>query len=404
MTKRSDKNPGDDPRAAQREAKNLKPNHDTEEDRDDILGREFEAENEHELDSRERQHRPLTDPEDNAEVDRVVPDSATSGSVASGPVVSARADSRAPNTAPPRPVVVRQPEARPYLMSPAALRNIFVGSSVAGVAVIVGLLTLASSGNNARYTPADETQYQRTLQEATETITATGVGENGTARIPIDEAIAMVAAQGLEPINTALAAPPAQAEATEQAAEQPPTAQPQPAQPDVQASEAGQEQAEAPEQAQAGQEQADQQQAAAPAATAVVDTAAGQAVYEANCASCHQATGAGIPGAFPPLVGHVPALYNAERSYLVDLLLYGLQGEIQVLGEPYNGAMPAWSQLSDDDIAATLNYISTAWDNEGALKDFQPFQADEIASARDAALSTDEVYALRQELGLSADE
>ncbi len=403
MTKRSGKNPGDDPRAAQQEAKDLKPNQDTEEERDDILGREFEAENEHDLESKERQHRPLTDPEDNAEVDRV-------------------AES-------PRPAVVRQPEARPYLVSPAALRNIFVGSSVAGVAVIVGLLTLASSGNDARYTPADETQYQRTLQEATETITATGVGEDGTARIPIEEAIAVVAAQGLEPINTALAAPPAQAEpAPEQTAEQPtPTAEQSEQPGQDEASEAGQDQAEAPAQAQMKQEQtgqeqasqeqtdsepADQQQADAPAQTAagvpaateVVDTAAGQAIYEANCASCHQATGAGVPGAFPPLAGHVPALYNADRSYLVNLLLYGLQGEIQVLGEPYNGAMPAWSQLSDDDIAATLNYVSTAWDNEGTLEDFQPFGADEIAPARDAALSTDEVYALRQELGLSADE
>ncbi len=368
----SDKNPGDDPKAAQQEAKDLKPNQDTGEERDDILGREFEAENELELDSRERQHRPLTDPADNAEVDRVS------------------------TSAPPRPTVVRQPEARPYLMSPAALRNIFVGSSVAGVAVIVGLLTLASSGNNARYTPADETQYQRTLQEATETITATGIGEDGTARIPIEEAIAVVAAQGLEPINTALAAPPAQAEAPADppAAEQSDAATAEqlapPAQPEQAQASAGQDQAEAPAQA-------------APAATQVVDTAAGQAVYETNCASCHQATGAGIPGAFPPLVGHVPTLYNADRSYLVNLLLYGLQGEIEVLGEPYNGAMPQWSQLSDDDVAATLNYISTAWENEGTLENFEPFVADEIASARDAALSADEVYALRQELGLGGE-
>ena len=431
MTKDNDQ-PGNDPKAAQREAKELKPNHDTEEERDDILGREFEAENEHDLEPRERPHEPLTDPDDNAKVDRVVPDSVASGSVASGsvasgsvasgPVVSARAGSSPTTTsatrssptvskASPRPVVVRQPEARSYLMSPAALRNLFIASSVAGVALIVVILTLASSGNYARYTPADETQYQRTLQEATQTITAMGVNKDSTAHIPIDEAIIAVAAQGLGPVNTALAAPPEGASEgsgetradPNQAAQGADQAPRQAAQPEAPAA-AGQSEAQADQQ-QTGQEQANQQQTDQPTqAAAVVDTAAGQAVYEANCASCHQVTGAGVPGAFPKLAGHVPTLYNADRSYLVNLLLYGLQGEIQVLGEPYNGVMPAWQQLSDDDIAATLNYVSTAWDNEGALENFQPFDAGEIATARDAALSSDEVYALRQKLGLSGDE
>ncbi len=351
-------NPGDNPREAQREAKELKPNQDSGGERSDILGREFESTDERELESRDRQHSPLTDPEDNALVNRVVSNSHTA-----------------------RPIVVRQPQARSYLMSPAALRNLFVGSSVAGVALIVVILTLASSGDQARYTPADETQYQRTLLEATESITATGVSEGGTARIPIEEAITVVAAQGLGSVNASLAAPleqPAQAEQDQKQTEQ---AQ--------------------PEQAQAAPAQPKQP---AQAQTAVGDTAAGQAVYEANCASCHQVTGAGVPGAFPPLVGHVPALYNSDRSYLITLLLYGLQGEIQVKGQTYNGVMPAWQQLSDDDIAGVLNYVSTAWGNEGALAGFRPYKAGEIAAVRDAALSSDEVYALRQKLGLSGDE
>lgn len=391
----SDKNPGNDPKAAQREAKELKPNQDLEEERSDTLGREFEAANEHDLESRERQHEPLTDPEDNAKVDRVVPDS-----VASGPVVTARADSGPTHAA--RPVVVRQPEARPYLMSAAALRNLFIASSVAGVALIVAILTLASSGNDARYTPADETQYERTLQEATEAITTTGVDEGGTARIPIEEAMAVVAAQGLGPVNASLAAPPEQAAEETAAGSGEQSAQ---ADQNQSAQEATQEpqqaaQPEAPAASEGSEAQTDQQLTQA---QAVVDTAAGQAVYETNCASCHQATGEGVPGAFPPLAGHVPALYNADRSYLINLLLYGLQGEIEVLGQSYNGVMPQWSQLSDDDIAATLNYTSTAWENQGALENFEPFEAGEIAAARDAALSADEVYALRQELGLGGE-
>lgn len=332
------KTPGNDPKEVQREAKALRPNQDGSQESDTPLEREFGGSGEHALESRERQHQPLTDPEDNAKVDRVSADRVTVEPVTTH--------------------TVAEPQSPAYLVSPRTLRNLFIASNVVGVALIVGILTLASSGNQGRYTPADETQYQQTLLEATETLGATTVNEGGaTARIPIEDAMNVVAAQGLEATSASLAnagAPPAAGGGADQAA--------------------------------AG------------------GSADGQAIYEANCASCHQATGQGAPGAFPPLVGHVPALYNADRSYLVNLLLYGLQGEIQVEGETYNGLMPAWQQLSDDDIAAILNYVSTAWGNEGALQDFQPYEAGEIGSARDAALSSAEVYALRQELGLSGNE
>ena len=305
-----------------------------------------------------------------------------------------------------RPVTARQPEARPYLISPAGLRNLFIASCVAGVALIVVILTLASSNDQARYTPADETQYQRTLQEATETISATGVNEGGsTARIPIEEAISVVAAQGLEPVIDALATPSAEAAASQQDARPQVAPRTQPGRPVDQVSAQ-------PQQGEAGGTQAGQpggqagEGGAAGGQGAGADSVltAGQAAFEANCASCHQATGQGLPGAFPTLVGHVPALYNADRSYLINLLLYGLQGEIQVEGQPYNGVMPAWQQLSDDDIAGILNYVSTAWGNGAQLQGFQPYEAGEIAGARASALSAAEVYALRQELELSGDQ
>lgn len=63
--------------------------------------------------------------------------------------------------------------------------------------------------------------------------------------------------------------------------------------------------------------------------------------------------------------------------------------------------MPAWAQLSDDDIANVLNYVSTAWGNEAQLQGFQPYTAADIAPLRDAGLTSQDVYALRQELALS---
>lgn len=130
---------------------------------------------------------------------------------------------------------------------------------------------------------------------------------------------------------------------------------------------------------------------------------AGKTTYESNCASCHQATGQGAPGAFPPLVDHAPELYNAEngKTYLADLLLYGLQGEIDVGGQAYNGVMPAWAQLSDQEIADVLNYILTDWDNRALLPDdFTPYAAADVAAQRDAGLSAQQVLEARGGLGL----
>ncbi|MGB7123081.1 MAG: cytochrome c, partial [Bradyrhizobium sp.] len=103
----------------------------------------------------------------------------------------------------------------------------------------------------------------------------------------------------------------------------------------------------------------------AQAQTGAGSTDAGSRVYVANCVACHQAGGAGVAGAFPPLAGRVPDLLKQAdgRSYVGKVLLFGLEGAISVNGNTYAGAMPAWNALGDDDIAAVLNYVSNAWDN-----------------------------------------
>ena len=80
--------------------------------------------------------------------------------------------------------------------------------------------------------------------------------------------------------------------------------------------------------------------------------AQGKTVYEKNCAVCHQASGAGLPPAFPALTGSKVALgavWGADGKYLkdshVDRLLNG------------KGVMPAWkATLNDTDIAAVITY------------------------------------------------
>ncbi|WP_424952858.1 c-type cytochrome [Deinococcus sp.] len=96
--------------------------------------------------------------------------------------------------------------------------------------------------------------------------------------------------------------------------------------------------------------------------TAVQVKADGAQVYSGNCASCHGPVGAGVAGAFPPLAGN-KAILGSEK-YVSDVLLYGLQGQINVAGQPYNGVMPAWAAvLSDAQIAAVLTHIRSSWGN-----------------------------------------
>jgi len=147
----------------------------------------------------------------------------------------------------------------------------------------------------------------------------------------------------------------------------------------------------------------DEAEPAAQAADDAWDEELGAQVYGANCASCHQANGQGIPGAFPPLAGHVPELVAPDggRTYLIDTLLYGLQGQISVSGQTYNGVMPAWGHLSDEQIAAVVSYISYEWDNAADLPDgFSPFGTDEVAGERGKGLSGSDVLDLRGELAL----
>ena len=88
----------------------------------------------------------------------------------------------------------------------------------------------------------------------------------------------------------------------------------------------------------------------------------GEAVYQQNCAGCHNAAGTGTPGFAPGFKETLPPLLQAEtgRAYLANVILWGLQGQLTVNGQTYNGAMPPFGQLSDADIAEVLNYILTA--------------------------------------------
>ncbi len=113
----------------------------------------------------------------------------------------------------------------------------------------------------------------------------------------------------------------------------------------------------------------------------------GPQLYLQNCVFCHGENGQGRSGAFPPLAGHTTELIKSleGRSHLINTLLFGMQGPIRVKGITYNGVMPAFGQLTDDQIATVLNHILNAWGNDKLLpRDHRPITAAEVASARSA--------------------
>ena len=132
------------------------------------------------------------------------------------------------------------------------------------------------------------------------------------------------------------------------------------------------------------------------------DRALGAQAYAANCAGCHQLTGAGIPGVFPPLAGHGLDLYQADggRDYLIDVMLYGLQGAIRVGGTNYNGLMPAWAHLGDEQLAAVTNHMVVGFDGVETPAGFDAFRPADFADGRGQGLTAAQVLERRAALGL----
>jgi mono/diheme cytochrome c family protein len=89
----------------------------------------------------------------------------------------------------------------------------------------------------------------------------------------------------------------------------------------------------------------------------------GKKLYGGNCANCHQASGQGQPGAYPPLVNSEYVLGSKER--LAAILLKGLQGPVTVVGASFGTqVMPAQETiLTPEKIANLMTYIRGSWGN-----------------------------------------
>lgn len=108
------------------------------------------------------------------------------------------------------------------------------------------------------------------------------------------------------------------------------------------------------------------------------DAAKGEKLFLVNCAACHQPTGLGVSGAFPPLAGSPWVAGTDER--IIKAVLAGLAGEIEIKGAKYNGNMPnVGATLKDAQIANIATYVRSAWGNSA-----EPVMDTKVAEVRKA--------------------
>jgi mono/diheme cytochrome c family protein len=125
----------------------------------------------------------------------------------------------------------------------------------------------------------------------------------------------------------------------------------------------------------------------APVAFKVDPVVFGDKLYHSAgaCITCHQPTGQGIPGVYPPLAGS--EWVNGAEDRVIRIVLYGLQGPVRVAGKDFgSAAMPVFGQVAnsgynwtDEKIAAVLTYVRQEWGNKAP-----PISAEAVSSIRKA--------------------
>lgn len=89
----------------------------------------------------------------------------------------------------------------------------------------------------------------------------------------------------------------------------------------------------------------------------------GRADYSVFCAACHQFTGEGARGVYPPLAGSDFLMADKERS--IRIVIQGFSGPMVVNGVEYNGVMPPPVGLDDQKVADVLTFVRSSWGNRG---------------------------------------
>jgi mono/diheme cytochrome c family protein len=92
--------------------------------------------------------------------------------------------------------------------------------------------------------------------------------------------------------------------------------------------------------------------------------ARGKTAYEQYCLACHQADGSGVPHLNPPLIKTKWTM--GDKKVLINVVLKGLDDQIEVDGETYQNVMPPMAHLSDQEIADVLTFIRNSFGNKAS--------------------------------------
>lgn len=132
---------------------------------------------------------------------------------------------------------------------------------------------------------------------------------------------------------------------------------------------------------------------------AIAIAADGKAIYDANCAACHQPDGAGAVGLAPPLQGALGKRLAspAGRHYVAGVVMSGLAGKLESKGVVYNGIMPSWQQFSDAELAAVVNHVLTTFNAAELPAGHAPYEAETFSALRGKKPTARELRAWRAE-------
>ena len=91
----------------------------------------------------------------------------------------------------------------------------------------------------------------------------------------------------------------------------------------------------------------------------------GQIVYTKFCLTCHQVDGSGVPNLNPPLIRTQWTL--GSKTVLIEQVLKGSNGKIEIDGETFHNTMPPLATLTDQQIADVLTYVRNNFGNKASM-------------------------------------
>jgi mono/diheme cytochrome c family protein len=90
----------------------------------------------------------------------------------------------------------------------------------------------------------------------------------------------------------------------------------------------------------------------------------GKVVYAANCLTCHQVDGGGVPNMNPPLERTKWTL-GAPQT-IIGMILKGSHGTVNIDDETFSNTMPAQKHLTDQQLADVLTYVRKSFGNNAS--------------------------------------